>query len=69
MEVWIPPGELVGEVIQEFGTFNHIFNVCNRHRHVIYRIEGPKAIPCMMYARDIHFKVETTYLRNLDLRH
>lgn len=58
MEVWIPPGELVGEIIQEFSLLGSNFKVHNRHLQVIYRIEGPHSLPCVSYGKDIHFRVK-----------
>lgn len=57
MEVWVPPGELVGQIIQEFSFFGSKFLVYNRHFQIIYRIEGPNSVPCISYAKDAHFRV------------
>lgn len=57
MEVWVPPGELVGEVIQEFCINGSRFAVYNRHVQLIYRIEGPTTLSCISFAKDTHFRV------------
>lgn len=57
MEVWVPPGELVGQIIQEFNFGGSKFGIYNRHMQLVYRIEGPNALPCMSYAKDAHFRI------------
>lgn len=57
MEVWVPPGELVGEIIQEFCVNGSKFGVYNRHLQVIYRIEGPGSLLCGSRSKDTHFRV------------
>lgn len=46
MEVWIPPGELVGTVSQRWQPFKTAFEVCNRHDQTLYVIEGPDSFSC-----------------------
>lgn len=46
MEVWVPPGELVGVVSQRWKPFQISFEVCNRHAQVLYVIEGPGSFAC-----------------------
>lgn len=60
MEVWVPPGELVGEIIQEFCVNGSKFGVYNRHLQVIYRIEGTGSLLCGSQSKDTHFRVGNT---------
>ncbi|XP_050314070.1 phospholipid scramblase 2-like isoform X2 [Anthonomus grandis grandis] len=46
MEVWIPPGELVGTISQQWKPLQITFEVCNRHEQVLYIIEGPRSFSC-----------------------
>lgn len=49
MEVWIPPGELVGTICQNFSfSMKASFNVYNRHWELLYRIEGPSSFGCLL---------------------
>lgn len=57
MEVWVPPGELVGEIKQEFCVSGSRFSIYNRHLQIIYRIEGPNSLACTSIWKDTHFRV------------
>nr|AEE61985.1 unknown [Dendroctonus ponderosae] len=46
MEVWVPPGELVGTISQRWRGLQTSFEVCNRHEEVLYIIEGPRSFAC-----------------------
>ncbi|XP_057657758.1 uncharacterized protein LOC130894789 [Diorhabda carinulata] len=49
MEVWIPPGELVGTISQNISiSMKTSFNICNRHDEIIYKIEGPNSFGCIL---------------------
>nr|XP_023016377.1 phospholipid scramblase 2-like isoform X2 [Leptinotarsa decemlineata] len=49
MEIWIPPGELLGTISQNM-SFNMKpnFHVYNRHNELLYRIEGPSSFGCLL---------------------
>lgn len=62
MEVWVPPGELVGEIVQEFCLNGSRFGIYNRHLQIIYRIEGPTFLACCTsYSKDKYFRVGKLY--------
>ncbi|CAG9759457.1 unnamed protein product [Ceutorhynchus assimilis] len=46
MEVWSPPGELVGTICQKWKLCKISFEVLNRHEQVLYIIEGPTSFAC-----------------------
>ncbi|XP_030756342.1 phospholipid scramblase family member 5-like isoform X2 [Sitophilus oryzae] len=46
LEVWIPPGELVGTICQKWKPLRVYFEVCNRHDEVLYIIEGINSFSC-----------------------
>ncbi|KAG5875310.1 hypothetical protein JTB14_022221 [Gonioctena quinquepunctata] len=49
MEVWIPPGELVGTITQNTSfDMKPKFHVYNRHNELLYRIEGPASFGCLL---------------------
>ncbi|KAJ8950320.1 hypothetical protein NQ318_021180 [Aromia moschata] len=49
MEIWVPPGELVGTITQNISlTMKSSFNVLNRHNEIIYTIEGPNTFGCLL---------------------
>lgn len=58
MEVWTTPGELTGVIEQQMNLSVPVFFVYNRHREIIYRIEGPSMCACISFGKDAHFKVQ-----------
>ncbi|XP_066259105.1 phospholipid scramblase family member 5-like isoform X2 [Euwallacea similis] len=54
LEVWVPPGELVGTIYQKWKPFQTVFEVCNRHEQVLYMIEGPSSFACFHKAEIFH---------------
>ncbi|KAL1492380.1 hypothetical protein ABEB36_010634 [Hypothenemus hampei] len=46
LEVWVPPGELIGLVSQKWQALKTCFEVCNKHEQVLYVIEGPNSFSC-----------------------
>ncbi|RZC32018.1 phospholipid scramblase 2-like [Asbolus verrucosus] len=43
LEVWIPPGEFIGKVAQNFNAQRPSFSIYNKQYDVIYKIEGPES--------------------------
>ncbi|KAF7287011.1 phospholipid scramblase family member 5-like isoform X2 [Rhynchophorus ferrugineus] len=46
LEIWIPPGELVGIVAQRWKPLKTCFDIRNRHEQTLYIIEGPNSFGC-----------------------
>ncbi|KAF5297161.1 hypothetical protein FQR65_LT10060 [Abscondita terminalis] len=57
LEVWIPPGELIGVVQQQTSPSTPSFLIYSKDHDVIYRIEGPTRCACTSLGKDAHFKV------------
>ncbi|XP_022915409.2 phospholipid scramblase 1-like isoform X1 [Onthophagus taurus] len=58
LEIWLPPGELVGYVKQQMTLSQPIFLAYNRHGNVAYKIEGPSdTCMCISNGKDKHFKI------------
>lgn len=57
MEIWVPPGELVGTVSQNFSvSMKSSFSVYNRHNEIVYVIEGPSTFGCLL-GKDQNFQI------------
>lgn len=57
LEVWIPPGELIGVIQQQISPSTPTFLIYNKDNSIIYRIEGPSTCACTSLGKDAHFKV------------
>ena len=59
MEVWVPPGNLLGTIKQKTNLSTPLFNVYSKHGNLEFRIEGPPGqLKCITNGKDVHFKVE-----------
>lgn len=57
IEVWAPPGDLLGRVKETFSLFNAEFVIEDPYGNIIYQIEGPPKLLCFCRAQELHLKV------------
>lgn len=57
LEVWAPPGDLLGRIRETFSCFNTEYVVENANRDIIYQIEGPPRLVCICRRKEMHLKV------------
>ncbi|XP_037051013.1 phospholipid scramblase 2 isoform X2 [Bradysia coprophila] len=57
IEIWAPPGDLLGRVKETFSLFNAEFVIEDSHGNIIYQIEGPPKLLCFCQVQELHLKV------------
>lgn len=57
IEVWAPPGDLLGRIKETFSLFNAEFVIEDSHGNIIYQIEGPPKLLCFCGVEELHLKV------------
>lgn len=60
LEVWVPPGDLLGRIVETFSVLSSEFTIQNANREIIYEVEGPNTIGCCM-PKEAFFKVSKFY--------
>lgn len=67
IEVWTPPGNLLGRVKETFSCFTTEFIIENTNGDIIYQIEGPPKLLCCCVQKEIHLRVrsEANYVLKL----
>lgn len=58
LEVWVPPGEMIGYIQQQMSMSTPILFVYNERGELSYCVEGPESMcSCINNGKDKHFKV------------
>lgn len=58
LEIWVPPGEMIGHVQQQTSLSTPILFVYNERGDLTYCIEGPESMcSCINNGKDKHFKI------------
>lgn len=65
LEIWVPPGEMIGCVRQQMSTSTPVLFVYDESDSLSYCIEGPESFcSCVNNGKDKHFKVTIETILN-----
>ncbi|XP_017776269.1 PREDICTED: phospholipid scramblase 1-like [Nicrophorus vespilloides] len=57
MQVLKPNGEQIGWIQQQFSLTVPRFHIFNKHKTLIYRVEGPMSLGCFSMGKEAYFKI------------
>lgn len=57
LEIWTPPGDLLGRVRELYTVYNAIYTIENSAREVCYQIHGPQRFSSIRHQKEFHLKV------------
>lgn len=57
LEVWAPPGDLLGTIREAYSLYSTDFVIQNSRGDIIFQIEGPPKFLCFCNAKELHLRV------------
>jgi hypothetical protein len=57
LEVWVPPGEFIGKVVQNINATKPSFSVYNKRYDVIYKVDGPDSAFGCLLNKNLNFQI------------